>query len=206
MVFIMQLTNEQKEKLDAIIVENLSEDALKQLIRVFKIVKGEEAKEEFEYEYDFDLDEETYVNVPLDTFKDTCPIIYGKITAWDGNQIFKAMEGNKFSKIITNEKLHKEKLEEIKNNDRISKSKRDKQISIRKDMRKEYEALKEINGHLNSNTCWKVWRITQGDKTRKDLTESLGEEKLAKEIAKVEYLGEDFINQCKEIAYPEEEE
>ena len=202
----MSLTNEQKQKLDVLEVESISEDTLKELIRVFKIVQGRESADEFEYEYDYDLDEEEHVNVSLSTFKETCPLIYSKISTWDGNKIFKAMEGNKFTRLIVNKQAHEDKIKEISENKRISQSKRDKQIADRKQMRSEYESLKKINGRLDSNTCWKIWRITQGDKTYSDLIENMGEDKLNKEIDKVEYLGSDFISKCKEIAYPEEED
>lgn len=124
----------------------------------------------------------------------------------DGNQIFKAMDSNKFCRFIANTRDYENKLKEIKDNERLSQEKKDKQIAIRKQMRKEYLKLKELNGHLNSNTCWKIWKIKEGSKAESELLEDLSQDKLDKEIAKVKYLGNDFIKQCKEIAFQEEDE
>lgn len=202
----MSLSKEQMNKLDSIKADELQEETQLRLIRVSKIIQGEESLNEFEYEYDYDLDEMEYANIPLTKFKEITPTIYNKIIAWDGNQIFKAMENNKFTKLITNKQMHENKLKEIESNNQISKSKKDKQIAIRKQMRKEYENLKELNGKLNSNTCWKIWRIKEGEKVYKDIIENEGETKLKKEIEQVKYLGEDFIKECKEIAFANEEE
>lgn len=199
----MNLNENQKAKLDALSPDELKKETLTTLIRVFKIVDGEQ--QNFEFEYDFDLDEVNVLNIPLDDFIEYAPTIYNKIIKWNGGQIFKATQGNKFAKTITNTKLHEEKIKEIESNTRLSESKRNEQIKIREQMRKEYLKVHERGGHLNSQTCWTIWKIKEGQKTREDLTKDLGEEKLEKEIAKVEYLGKDFIDRCKEIAYPEEE-
>lgn len=201
----MKLNETQKNKLDNIQIDELKEETLLKLIRVSKIVQGEEALSEFEYEYDYDLDEVEQTNIAFEDFKKTAPTIYNKIIKWDGNKIFKAMEENKFVKLIVNKRLYEDKIKEIRNNDRINEEKKDTQIAIRKKMREEYEALTKLNGSLDSNTCWKIWKIKEGQKVYDEILENDGEEKLEKEIAQVKYLGNDFIKQCKDIVFAEEE-
>ncbi len=202
---MFELNDNQKSKLDNLVVEQLSQETLFDLIKVSKVIQGEESLNEFEYEYDEDLDEINQVNIALEDVKATIPTIYNKIVNMDGNQIFRAMENNKFCRFIANTRDYENKIEEIKENTKLSQDKKDKQVSIRKQMRKEYLELKELNGHLNSNTCWKIWKIKEGQKAKKELLEDLGQDKLEKEIAKVKYLGNNFIKECKDIAFQDED-
>ena len=196
------LSEKQQQKLDNLQAKDVSEKVRKELLNVWKIYRGNEATKNFQYEYDELFDEYDKVcEVSLDEFKNIAPTIYKRIGGTAGSKIFNGITKGKFTVGLTKKENVDASIEKIKNSG-ISEKKKAEQIEKRELMFEEGQALKKKGVKLTKNLAWKIWFIEEGIRT----VEFVNEEKLEKNLLKVEYLGSKFMKELKSIEYPEDDD
>lgn len=197
---VFVLDDKQKTKLSNLTVEQVAvrENVAIELINTWKVLRGEQASDNFQYEYDELLDEDDKVcEISLQEFKETAPTIYKRIGDTEGNKIHVAIKNGKYTVGLTKEINVKNKIKEIKENPRLNPEKKRKQIEERKIMLKEGQELAKKKVNLTKNLAWKIWFIEEGIRCKKFISE----EKFPKNKAKVEFLGEKFIKDVRKAMY-----
>lgn len=196
----MELKQSQKDKLDNLTVEKLSDKKITELLNAWKVLEGEKAEEEFEKEYDELFDEfETVCKISLKEFQTIAPKLYEKIGGTEGSKIYQGIKKGLLTIDLTRKVNVDKKIESIQNNNHLSKEKKDSIIENRKAILKEVEKLQEKGVEVDANIAWKIWRVEEGKRAKNYIPEK----NLEKDLASISYLGKEFVDELKAYKFGE---